>query len=122
MHAVVMPPQEEDWKKYFRWTILWMNGRAYMYGPTAEDEDTTCSFELSHVDAYARFRDTMHRFIHIGPIAPPEFSAHPDPSAPKGPTKYYKVSFTPSGRALAARSHVTPQSTIDMWIMDTGSG
>ena len=60
--------------------------------------------------------------FNVGPMAPPDFSAHPDPSAPKGPTKHYEVSFTPSGRALAARSHVTPHSTIDMWVMDTGSG
>jgi hypothetical protein len=122
LRAEVRAPENEDWKKYFRWTILWLDGRAYMYGPIDEDDDVICTFELSHGDAVTRFRDTMHRFIHVGPMAPAAYSAHPDPAAPSGPTEHHKVTFTPAGRALAARAHVTPNSTIDMWIMDTGSG
>ena len=87
-----------------------------------EDEDASSSYELSHDDALVRFRQSMHRFIHIGPMAPPLYTAHPDPGGFAPPVKHHRLTFTPSGRALAARSLVTPHSTIDMWIMDTGSG
>ena len=71
LRAEIIAPEGEDWKIYFRWILLWAQDGVHMFGPINEDEDASSSYELSHDDAHVRFRDTMARFIHIGPMAPP---------------------------------------------------
>ena len=119
LHAEVIAPEQEDWKKYFRWTILWVNDRAHMFGPKAEDEDTTCSYELPHDDAYARFRDTMHRFIHVGPMASRHILIHWPPKARPSITRCPSP-LREGHWLLGLMSHRIRRVTYGSWTQEAG--